>query len=123
MTIEARIRAISDDWDGALVSNDADAVAAFMADDWVFVGPDGVTEKRDLIDWIATGRLAHHSMRITGPVRIAVYDDVAVMTARKASTGAWEGTPYAADEWITDVYVRAGDAWPCVLSQKAPVEP
>ena len=123
MNIEERIRAISDDWDAALVSNDADAVAAFMADDWVYVGPDGVTEKSDLIHWIAIGRLAHHSMRVTGPVRIAVYGDVAVMTARKASTGAWEGTPYTADEWITDVYVRAGDAWPCVLSQKAPVGP
>lgn len=122
MTIEGRIRALSDAWDAALVTNDAGAVAAFMTDDWVYVGPDGVTEKRDLIDWIATGRLAHHSMAVSGPVRIAVYGDVALMTARKSSTGVWEGSPYRADEWITDIYVRAGDAWPCVLSQKAPVE-
>jgi hypothetical protein len=43
-----------------------------------------------------------------------------VLTARKTSAGTWDGSPYTADEWITEVYVRTGDGWRCALSQKTP---
>jgi len=46
-----------------------------------------------------------------------------VLTARKTSAGAWEGTRYTADEWITEVYVHTGDGWRCALSQMTPVNP
>ena len=123
MRVEDQIRAISDEWDAALIANDAGAVAGFMSDDWVFVGPTGVTPKREIIDWIESGRLAHHSMQVTGKVRIVVNGEVAVLTARKASTGTWEGTPYAADEWLSEVYVKQGRRWACILSHKCPGDP
>jgi uncharacterized protein (TIGR02246 family) len=123
MRVEDQIRAISDAWDAALIANDAGAVAGFMADDWVFVGPTGVTPKREIIDWIESGRLSHHSMQAIGDVRIVVNGDVAVLTARKASTGTWEGTPYTADEWLSEVYVKQGRGWPCILSHKSAVDP
>lgn len=122
MSIEDEVRAVSAAFDAALVTNDAAAVAAFMADEWVYVGPDGATPKADIIGWIASGRLAHHSMRAIGEERVRVYGDTAVVTARKASTGAWEGNAYAADEWISEVYVRRGGTWVCVLSHKCAVE-
>ena len=114
----SEILAISDAWDAVLVANDAGAVAAFMADDWVYVSPTGVTRKADLIEWITSGRLAHHSMRVGRRPRVAVHGDTAVMTARKASSGHLGGKRYTADEWIREVYVREDGRWSCVLSQQ-----
>jgi ketosteroid isomerase-like protein len=122
MGLEDEILATSAAWDDALVRNDASAVAAFMADDWVFVGPSGVTPKADIIGWIASGRLAHHTMKTVGPARVALYGNTAIVTARKTSTGAWEGAEYAADEWISEVYVQKDGRWMCVLSHKATAE-
>ena len=118
MSIEDDILEISAAWDAALVANNAVAVASFMADDWVYVGPTGATPKADIVGWIASGRLAHHTMQMVAPARVAVHGDTAIVTARKASTGAWDGVAYAADEWISEVYVRHDGKWLCVLSQK-----
>jgi ketosteroid isomerase-like protein len=119
---ETEVLAASAAWDAALVDNDAGAVASFMADEWVFVSPTGITPKAALIEWIATGRLAHHAMEAVGPPRVAIHGDVVIVTARKASSGTWDGASYTADEWISEVFVRHDGRWACVLSHKAAVE-
>jgi uncharacterized protein (TIGR02246 family) len=120
MTNEA-VRTVSAAWDEALVRNDAALVATFMTNDWVYVGPGGPTAKSDLVGWIASGRLAHHSMTVVGKDRVVRAGDTVLVTARKASSGSWDGTPYTADEWITEVYVRVDGSWRCALSHKSPV--
>ena len=120
MTVEAEVRAVSAAWDDALVGNDAARVAAFMTDDWVYVGPEGPTGKADLVEWIASGRLAHHSMTVVGEDRVVRAGDTVLVTARKASSGRWDGTPYTADEWISEVFVHVDGSWRCALSHKTP---
>lgn len=120
MGSEDEVRALSAAWDQALIANDPERVASFMTDDWVYIGPDGVTPKSDIIDWIASGRLRHDRMTSAGPEHVVHAGDTITLTARKASAGAWEGDPYTADEWITEVYVRTGNGWRCALSQKTP---
>jgi ketosteroid isomerase-like protein len=120
-TIEAEIAAFGAALDAALIANDARAIAPFFGDEWASIGPDGPTPKADLIDWIASGKLAHHSMRTIGKRRIVAYGDTAVASARRASSGSWEGVAYRADEWMTEVYVRRDGVWQCVISQKCPV--
>ena len=121
MTVEAEVRAVSAGWDDALVGNDAARVAAFMTDDWVYVGPEGPTGKADLVEWIASGRLAHHSMTVVGEDRVVRAGDTVLVTARKASSGRWDGSPYTADEWISAVFVQVDGSWRCALSHKTPV--
>jgi ketosteroid isomerase-like protein len=123
MSIEADVLALSDARDQALVANDADAVAGYFADDWVYVVPTGPVPKADIIGWIGTGRLAHYTMDTVGEPRVVVYGDTVIVTARQASSGAWEGVAYTADEWITDVFVRRDGQWTCVLSQKCDASP
>lgn len=115
---ETELLVMSAAWDAALVDNDAGAVEPFMADEWVFVSPSGITPKAELIAWIATGRLAHHAMESIGPPRVAIHGDMAILTARKASSGMWDGASYTADEWISEVFVRREGRWTCVLSHK-----
>jgi ketosteroid isomerase-like protein len=121
MNIDVEVLAVSAAWDAALVADDAVAFAGFVTDDWVYVGPSGVTTRAEVIDWIAGGRLSHHTMRTIGPPRIAVHRDTAVVSARKTSSGTWGGDAYTADEWITEVFVRQGGRWRCMLSHKCPV--
>jgi ketosteroid isomerase-like protein len=123
VTNDNDVLAIAAAWDVALLANDATAFASFVTDDWVYVAPSGITTKADVIGWIAGGTLAHHTMRTVGQPRLAVHGDTAIITARRASTGAWDGIAYAADEWISEVYVRKDGRWLCVLSQKCPAEP
>jgi uncharacterized protein (TIGR02246 family) len=120
MTVEDDVRAVSAAWDQALIRNDAALVATFMTDDWVYVGPTGATPKADVVGWIASGRLAHHTMTVIGRDRVLTAGGAVVLTARKASSGTWDGTSYEADEWISEVYVRTDGAWRCAISQKTP---
>ena len=122
MSSETEVVAVAVARHTALVTNDAGAVADALTDDWVYVGPTGATPKAELIDWIAAGQLAHHEMRTMSPPRVAAYGDTVIVTDRVASSGAWQGVAYTADEWISDVYVRQGGRWLCALSQKCPAE-
>jgi ketosteroid isomerase-like protein len=118
MSVEDEVRAVAAAWDGVLVGNDAEQVGSFMTEDWVYVGPSGAATKFDIVGWIASGQLAHHTMKVVSADRIAQVGDTVVLTARKTSTGTWGGTPYTADEWITQVYVRVDGDWRCAFSQK-----
>jgi ketosteroid isomerase-like protein len=122
VTIDSAVLVVSAAWDAALVSNDAEAVAAFMADDWAYVGPTGAVPKADVVGWIASGQLAHHTMETIGDAHVAVYGDSAIVTARKQSSGAGNGVSYTADEWISEVFVRNDGRWLCVLSHECPVQ-
>lgn len=118
MTIEDEVRAFAAERNAALIGNDAALIASHMTEDWVYIGPDGPTPKADIIGWIASGRLAHHTMTAVGGERLARVGDTVVVTARTSSSGTWDGAPYTADEWITDVYVRVEGSWRVAFSQK-----
>ncbi|MEV6850489.1 nuclear transport factor 2 family protein [Actinoplanes sp. NPDC051411] len=122
MSPEDEVRTLSAAWDEALTANDPDRVASFMIDDWAYVGPDGVTPKSDIIGWIASGRLRHDPMTPVGPGHVVQAAGTVVLTVRKTSAGTWDGNPYTADEWITEVYVQTVDGWRCALSQKTPAQ-
>jgi ketosteroid isomerase-like protein len=119
---DAEVLAVSATRDAVLVANDAEAIAGYMSDEWVYVGPTGPIPKADIIGWIASGRLAHHEMRTTEGPRVAVYGDTVIVSARKTSAGTLDGVAYTADEWISEVYVRTDGRWWCVFSQKCPAE-
>ena len=119
MRVEDEIEAVIAEWDKALIANDAAAFSRFVTDDWIFVSGDGITTKADITGWIASGRLAHHSMRASGARRIAVFGQTVIVTQRSLSTGSWEGAAYSTDEWTSDVFVRVNGEWRCALSHKA----
>jgi ketosteroid isomerase-like protein len=121
VSIASEVQAVAAAFDEALVGNDASLIADFMTDDWVYVGPEGPVAKADLIGWIASGRLAHHTMKAASPERVVEMGDALLVTSRRVSTGLWEGEAYTADEWISDIWVRSEGSWRCAFSQKSPV--
>jgi ketosteroid isomerase-like protein len=111
MTVEDEVRAAAAESDAVLIGNNAELIAAYWTDDWVAVDSSGITPKADIIGWIASGRLQHHSMTTVGGERIARVGDTVVLTARKASSGTWDGASYTVEEWLSQVYVRSEGRW------------
>ena len=58
-------------WDRAMVTNDPEAIGAYMADDWTIIGPDGsVGDKATFLELVRSGKLTHDVMEshdVEGP--------------------------------------------------------
>ncbi len=112
-----------DAWADAIVANDADAIGSYMDPDWVIVSETGIASRADFLALVRSGRLTHSAMRRVGEARVQAYGDTVVVTARVTNTAHFEGSPFDSDEWTTDVLVRRGDRWLCVLSQISSAAP
>ncbi len=121
-SVRQAILKLAEQWAKALVSNDADAIGSFMTDDWVIVGQNGFTGKRDFLPLVESGDLTHETMKLIGEARVQIYGDTAVLTGRVTNNGHYKGEPFSADEWTTDVFLRREGRWLCVLSHVTPVE-
>lgn len=113
---------LAQQWATALVSNDADAIGSFMDEDWVIIGPSGITGKQGFLPLVASGELTHEKMELIGEARVRIYGDTATLTGRVTNNGHYKGEPFSADEWTTDVFLRRDGRWLCVLSHITPVE-
>ena len=117
------IRTLEASLTAALIANDADAVGAHFAEDWVYVTPTGPMPRAYILGAIATGRLQHFSFDTVGGERLVLQGDMAIFTSHEISSGDWDGRPYHTDEWITDIWRRQPDgSWLCVMSQKTEAE-
>jgi uncharacterized protein (TIGR02246 family) len=118
---EQELVALAKDWNAAIVSNDADRIAAFMADDWVIVSWSGVTTRDDFLSYVRSGVLGHSRMEGVGEYRVRAYGDTAVLSVRVVSTAQYGGGDIDADEWTSDVFVRHDGRWRCALTHITPV--
>ena len=103
-------------WDRAMVGNDADEIARFMADEWVIIGSDGkCSGKSEFLAHIRNGRLTHHTMT-TEDADVRIYNGVGVLIARGISAGHYDGQPFHEIERQSNVFVKRDGAWRCVLT-------
>lgn len=109
------LKAVSAAWDQALVSNDAQAIGQFMADDWVIVSERGATKKADFLAVVASGDLTHETFK-GEIISVRQYGEAAVVTGRVRNNGHYKGRPFSSDEWTTDVFVKRNGRWLCVHS-------
>lgn len=104
------------DWDEAMVQNDANAIGRYMAVDWTIVGPDGGSmDKPAFLGLIESGVLSHDVMQ-TEDLTIRVYGDAAVVTGRGLSGGMYQGRAFREVERQSNVFIRQGAQWKCVLT-------
>ncbi|GAA0639999.1 hypothetical protein GCM10009535_16180 [Streptomyces thermocarboxydovorans] len=120
---EDRLVAQERDWAAAIVANDPDRIARFMADEWVIVSESGVTSKERFLSLVESGDLTHSAMDAVSRPRVRVYGDTAVVTARVTNTAHYRGVRHDADEWTTDVFVKRDGRWQCVLTHITSVAP
>lgn len=110
----------ADDWSAAIVANDADLIARFMSDEWVMVSDTGVSGGEQFLSLVRSGQLRHSAMERITPLQIRRLGDVVALTSRVTNTAHFEGQQVDADEWTTDILVRAQDRWTCVFTQVTP---
>jgi ketosteroid isomerase-like protein len=107
---------LGNQWDRAMVENDPVAIGEFMADDWIIIGSDGsVGDKASFLALVRSGILTHDVME-SHDVRVRVYGDTAVTTARGISGGSYQGRPFREVERTSCVFVRQEGRWRCVLT-------
>ncbi len=107
---------VANDWDRAMVANDAEAIGRYMADDWTIIGPDGsVGDRRTFLQLVESGALSHDVME-SDDLTVRVYGDTAVVTARGVSGGQYQGQRFREVERSSCVFVRQDGQWKCVLT-------
>jgi ketosteroid isomerase-like protein len=112
---------LGSEWAAAMISNDAERIGSFMADEWVIVSERGISAKEYFLDFVRSGALTHDRFEMVGDARIKVYGDTAVLTARVVNTAYFGGQQFDADEWTSDVFVKREGRWLCVLSHITPL--
>jgi ketosteroid isomerase-like protein len=117
-----QLKEIEKEFEAALVRNDRDAIAQFLAEDWVIVGPNGkVIQRNRFLEVIEAGLLVHTRME-TSETRIRVYGDAAVVTGLTTSAGSFAGQEFSNLERATSVYVRQQGKLVCVLTHLTTVQ-
>ena len=110
-------------WDRAMVSNDADAIGEFMADDWLIVGADGrESDKSTFLGHVRTGDLTHDTMT-SDTIHVRLYGDTAVVLSEGISGGCFRGSPFRQHERASSVFVRQDGRWRCVLTHLSVLAP
>jgi ketosteroid isomerase-like protein len=107
---------VVNEWDRAMVENDADAIGRYMAEDWTIIGTDGsVGDKPAFLGLVKSGTLSHDVME-SDDLNVRIYGDTAVVTARGVSGGKYQRRPFREVERSTCVFVRQDGQWKCVLT-------
>jgi ketosteroid isomerase-like protein len=115
--MQDEILEIEKEFGQAVIKNDANAVGAFLADDWIIIDPDGgVIDKPRFLDVVKSGALTHEQMD-SDEFRIRIYGDTATATALTRTKGKFMGQDFATQERATDVLVKKDGRWQIVLSQ------
>jgi ketosteroid isomerase-like protein len=100
----------------AVLRGDVEALKHLTAEDWVIVGADGkVMTRAAFLGVIESGALLHTTMTFDEP-RVRAYADTGIVTTRSTTAGTYEGQSFSAKERSTDVFVRDGAQWKCVLT-------
>ncbi len=119
---EKQLLVAVDEWDRAMVQNDAEAIGRYMADDWTIVGPDGsVSDKATFLGLVKSGALTHDVME-SHDLKVRTYGDAAdtastaVVIGRGISGGRFQGQAFHLVERTSCVFVRQEGQWRCVLT-------
>ncbi|MGB5132909.1 MAG: nuclear transport factor 2 family protein [Steroidobacteraceae bacterium] len=104
-------------YQAAVESNDAEAMAQILADDFVLVTGKGKTyTKADLLASATDGKTKYeHQVASSRSVR--VWGDTAVVTALLWLKGTSEGKAFDYQLWYSDTYVRTSSGWRYVFGQ------
>jgi uncharacterized protein (TIGR02246 family) len=115
--------ALSHAWDRAMITNDADAIGEFMADDWTIIGSDGrVSGKLTFLSHVRSGALTHDTMT-SDAIDVRIYGETAVVISRGISAGLFNGHAFREYERVSSVFVSRDRRWRCVLTHLSKLDP
>lgn len=117
---EAAIRKLkTETWPTIYAQNDADALAAFLADDFVLIVGGSVTPKADEVEWMRTSSWDAPDDFVYEVVDVVfITPDAAIVYGRGLSTRTDDdGAPCRHSYWSSNTLRREGETWRPVSSQ------
>lgn len=100
----------------AVLKGDPSANERYLADTYVFTGPDGTVEnKAQAIADLKSGDLKLQSASLDGP-KVQVYGDTAIVTYSSNDKGTYKGKDISGKTRWTDVFVNQNGRWQVVAS-------
>jgi ketosteroid isomerase-like protein len=101
----------------AVEQNDAETMAAILADDFVLVEGDGKrSTKADLVNDAKSGK-THYVHQDDSERTVVVFGDTGIVTAKLRAKGIEDGVKVDYLQWFTDVYLRTPNGWRYVYAQ------
>ncbi len=95
----------------AMLNNDIAELGALIADDLLFVGPDGtIVGKTDDLDMRRSGRLTFSALDVLDR-RVTASAGMAHVIARARLSGSANGAAFAGNFIYTRIWVKSGDSW------------
>ena len=115
--LENEVTKVEEEFGQAMIKNDADKIGSFLSDDWIIVDPEGgIIDKARFLIVIRSGALTHEAMD-SADVRVRIYGgSTAVVTALTSSKAKYMGQELSTRERTTDVFVKQGGQWQCVVT-------
>ena len=100
----------------AILKGDASANDRYLADTYVFTGPDGSVEgKAQAIANLKSGDLKLQSATLDG-AKVQIYGDTAIVTYSSNDKGTFKGKDISGKTRWTDVFVKQKGGWRVVAS-------
>ena len=114
--VEEELLKVEREFAEAIVKNDLEAIGRFVTDDWIIIDPNGeIVDRARFFEVIKSGALTHDMME-SEDFRVRVYGDSAVVTAVTRTKGKFMGQEFSTQERATDVFVKRGGRWQCVVT-------
>jgi len=110
--------ALERSWVAALERSDIETLSALWAQTFVDTDETGHrSNKADVLRALKSGALKLHKIQLSD-MKAYIYGDAAVVTGAVAQRGEFQGQPLAGKIVFTDTFVRDGNAWRAVASQR-----
>ena len=105
----------------ALLANDADAVGRLLAADWVVINTyGGMGDRAGFLAVIKSGDFTRKTIALSD-TKVRIYGDIAVVTARVATSGTFMGKNFDVQERSTDVLRWHYWGWKSVLTHETEI--
>jgi ketosteroid isomerase-like protein len=105
-------------WNDAWLQNDMPAVEKLMANDYIYIAPEGsVMDRRRILEIIRSPTYQLHDGTRTEVAVKALGNDAAAIVHRWRGSGTFDGEPFRDDHRCTMVCSRQGGEWQVVLEQ------
>jgi uncharacterized protein (TIGR02246 family) len=114
----AEVRSLSEQWFQAWLDKDASVIERLAADDYLYVGPGGITMDRAAILAVirSPGYRLDHGVRTEVFVRSLAADAVIVRHHYRGA-GSFEGRPFDDDQRCVMIWAKQDGAWRLVMEQ------
>jgi ketosteroid isomerase-like protein len=110
--------ALEQKWVAALERSDVKALSAMWARTYVDTDETGHrSDKVEVFRVLKSGALKLRKLQLSD-MKVYVYGDAAIVTGASVQDGDFQGQPLARKIVFTDTFVRRGDEWMAVASQR-----